>query len=146
MHAPGPFTSDGDIAAIGRGLLERTLPKPAWTHAAHLAAAAWILVYRPDLDAPRALPQAIRAYNESTGVANTDTGGYHATITLASIAAVRAFLAERPPEPFFASCNALVRSPLGDPGWLLAYWTRERLFSSAARRGWIEPDRKPMPF
>jgi hypothetical protein len=30
--------------------------------------------------------------------------------------------------------------------WLLAYWTRERLFSVDARRGWTEPDLKPLPF
>ena len=33
---------DADIDRIGLGLLERTLPKAEWTHAAHFAAALWL--------------------------------------------------------------------------------------------------------
>ena len=44
----------------------------------------------------REMPGLIRAYNESTGVPNTDTGGYHETITLASLRAACAWLARRP--------------------------------------------------
>jgi hypothetical protein len=40
----------------------------------------------------------------------------------------------------------LMASPLGRSDWLLAYWTRERLFSVDARRRWVEPDLKPLPF
>jgi len=36
-------------------------------------------------------------------------------------------------------------SPLGQPQWLLEYWTRERLFSVEARRNWVEPDLAPLP-
>src|SRR5207302_5895415 len=91
-----PPYSDADIDRIGRGLLDRTLPKPEWTHAAHFAAALWLLRRRPDLTLEAAMPPMIRAYNEATGVPNTDTDGYHETITLASIAAARTFLGGRP--------------------------------------------------
>ena len=37
------FTSDIEIDRIGRGVLERTLPKAEWTHAAHFAAAFWLI-------------------------------------------------------------------------------------------------------
>jgi hypothetical protein len=37
-------------------------------------------------------------------------------------------------------------SPLGEPEWLLAYWSRERLFSMEARREWVEPDLGELPF
>jgi hypothetical protein len=147
MPASPPFATDAEIVAIGEGLLDRSLPKPGWTHAAHFAAAVWILLRRPDLDAERALPGIIRAYNEATGVANTDTGGYHETITLASLRAARTFLAALPPgAPLHAACNALLASPLGDKGWPLAYWSRETLFSVRARREWVEPDLAPTPF
>ncbi len=85
------FTSDADIERIGHGVHDRTLPKKEWTHAAHFAAAFWVL-RRPDMDAARDMPGLIRAYNEATGVANTDTTGYHETITLASLRAARAWL------------------------------------------------------
>jgi hypothetical protein len=141
-----PFSSDAEIAAIGRGLLELSLPKPHWTHAAHFAAALWLICRRRDLDASRAMPRFIRAYNESTGVANTDTEGYHETITQASLRAARGFLLQNPDRSLFETCNALMASPLGKSHWLLEYWSRARLFSVEARRSWIEPDLKPLPF
>jgi hypothetical protein len=140
------FTSDEEITVIGRGLLDRTLPKTAWTHAAHFAATLWLLRCRPEIGLPRAMPSYIRAYNEATGGANTDTSGYHETITQASIRATRAFLSGAPREPLFVTCNALMLSPLGQPGWLLEYWTRPRLFSVEARRAWLEPDIRRLPF
>jgi hypothetical protein len=139
------FTCDEDVAAIGRGLFDRTLPKRAWTHAAHFAAAV-VLTCRPDLDAAAALRPAIRAYNESTGVENTDTGGYHETITLASIRAARAFIVAHGSSRPFETCNALLASPLGRSDWLLDYWSRERLFSTDARKTWIDPDLRALPF
>jgi len=140
-----PFASDDEVVAIGIGLLARTLPKSAWTHAAHFAATLWILTCRPDLDASRDLPSIIRSYNESTGVANTDSSGYHETITQASLRAASAFHAERA-GPLFVVCNDLMASPLGRSDWPLVYWSRDRLFSSEARRRWIDPDIKPLPF
>lgn len=140
------FTSDAEIAAIGLGILDLSLPKMQWTHAAHFAAALWLLARRPDLDASRAMPGFIRAYNEATGVANTDTEGYHETITQASLRAARSFLAEDPQRPLFYTCNALMESRMGQSDWLLQYWTRSRLFSTEARRHWVDPDLRPLPF
>lgn len=146
MDTPPMFTCDDDVVAIGRGLFDRTLPKRAWTHAAHFAAAVWVLTCRPDLEAVVVLPPAIRAYNESTGVANTEAGGYHETITLASIRAARAFIAAHPSTRPFETCNALLASPLGRSDWLLAYWSRECLFSTEARKTWSDPDLRALPF
>ena len=141
-----PFTSDDEIASMVERVLDRSLPKLRWTHRAHFATALWLLARRPDLDLPRVLPGIIRAYNEATGVANTDTGGYHETITQASLRAAKAFLAQHADEPLHAVCNRLMLSPLGDKNWLLAYWTQETLFSAEARRCWVEPDIAPLPF
>jgi hypothetical protein len=140
------FASDDEVAAIARGVMELSLPKAHWTHRAHFACAVWLLARRPDLDLPRVMPGFIRAYNEATGVANTDTGGYHETITQASLRAAKAFLKTCADQPLFAVCNALMDSPLGNKDWLLDYWSRERLFSAAARRAWVEPDLAPLPF
>ena len=140
------FMSDDEVMAIGHGLIDRTLPKCEWTHAAHFAAAIWMLKCRPDLAVERAMPGIIRGYNEATGVANTDSGGYHETITQASIRAARAFVGERPEAALFEICNELLASPLGRSDWMLAYWSRSRLFSAAARRGWVRPDLEIFPF
>jgi hypothetical protein len=141
-----PFTCDGEIAAIGHGVLDLSLPKPSWTHAAHFATALWLFRWRPDLDVSQAMPGFIRAYNRATGVANTDTEGYHETITQASLRAARSFLRQDPRRSLFETCNALMASPLGRSDWLFVYWSRARLFCVEARRGWVEPDLEPLPF
>ena len=141
-----PFVSDEEVAFIGEGLLDRTLPKTLWTHYAHFAATVWLLRCRPEIELTNEMPGFIRTYNEATGGANTDSSGYHETITHASIRAARAFLAKRPEEPLFVTCNALLRSQFGDPDWLLEYWTRPRLFSVQARHTWVDPDLRQFPF
>jgi hypothetical protein len=139
------FSSDSEIERIGRGVSERTLPKPEWTHAAHFAAAFWVLT-RPDMEAARDMPGLIRAYNEATGTPNTDTGGYHETITQASLRAARAWLAERRELPLFQALNGLLASEYGRSDWLLKYWSKPVLFSVTARRSWVEPDLRALPF
>ena len=144
---PSHFCTVTEIERIGRGLLDRSLPKREWTHAGHFAAALWLLRHRGGLDLAIELPNYLRAYNEATGVANTDTGGYHETITLASLRAARSFLDGRPGDaPLNSVANDLLAGELGRSDWLLVYWSRERLFSVAARRVWTEPDLKPLPF
>lgn len=137
-----PFVSNAEISATSRALVARTLPKAEWTHAAHFAVALWLL----ELDATDAMPGLIRAYNKVTGVANTDTSGYHETITQASLRAARAFRVERAHLRLFEVCNQLMASSLGRPDWVLTHWSRARLFSPEARKAWVAPDLTPLPF
>ena len=140
------FSSEEEIHHLGEGLMACSLKREEWTHAAHFAAALWLMRYRPDLDAAREMPRLIRAYNESTGRVNDDNGGYHETITLASLRALRGVLDANPPEvPIFQIVNALMASTMGNPNWLLEYWSRELLMSVEARRQWREPDLKSLP-
>jgi hypothetical protein len=140
------FSSEAEIKRAGEKFLDRSLPKPEWTHAAHFAVSLWLIRHRPALDLDEKLPSLIRAFNEATGTPNTDSGGYHETITRASLAAVRARLAASGAALLHEILNGLLASPLGDSGWLLEHWSRERLFSVAARRSWLAPDLKPLPY
>ena len=139
------FSSDVEIERIGRGLLDRSLPKAEWTHAGHFAAAFWVL-RRPNMDAARDMPGLIRAYNEATGVHNTDTTGYHETITLASLRAAGAWLRGRSGVPLHEALNELLATAYGRSDWLLGYWSRPLLFSVAARKAWVNPDLRELPF
>jgi hypothetical protein len=141
------YSSDHEIERIGMRLLDRSLPKPEWTHAAHFAAALWLLRHRPDLVEHGGIGCLIRAYNEATGTPNTASSGYHETITTASMRAAAAFLRNHSEHtPLHRIANDLLASPCGDPNWLLAYWSRSALFSAAARREWLEPDLTRLPY
>ena len=146
MSPTTPLSSEDEIERLVRRFVDRTLPKREWIHAAHFGVALRLLAHHPLGEVERELPPLIRAYNEATGVANTDDGGYHETITLASIRAADAFLRSSPVRPLSATVDALMASRYGSPDWVFAHWTRGRLFSVAARRAWCDPDLAPLPF
>jgi len=137
--------TDEAIERIGRGLLDRTLPKPEWTHVAHFAAAFWLLRHGK-LDVFTTMPNLIRAYNEATGVVNSGTSGYHETITVASLRAADSWLAERPHASLATALAEFLASAYGRSSWPLSYWSKDVLFSATARRTWVEPDLRPLPF
>ena len=145
-HSPRLFTADAEIERIGEGLLARTLPRADWTHEAHLAATTYLLLRRPDLDLDTALPGIIRDYNASVGGVNSDTEGYHETITRTFLRGVRLFLAEADrSEPLHELVYQLLLSPMGRRDWPLRYYSPERLFSVEARRDWVRPDLASLP-
>lgn len=139
------YPDDDAVAHVGRRFTDRTLPKPEWTHAGHFAAALWLLRERPDLDLRAEMPGMIRAYNAATGVENNDTSGYHETITLASIDAAESVLAASGGAPLHKVVDVLMETELGRSDWMLSYWSKDRLFSVEARRGWVPPDIQPLP-
>jgi hypothetical protein len=145
-HKPRLFHNDHDIVRIGEGLIARTLPRPEWTHEAHLATTTYLLTRRPDIDIDRQLPGLIRRYNESVGGVNSDSEGYHETITRVFLHGVRLFLAEADPkEPLHELVNELLLSPMGRRDWPLRFYSRERLFSVEARRKFVVPDLAALP-
>jgi hypothetical protein len=135
------FADDDAVARVGEGLLARTLPRPEWTHEAHLAATTYLVLKRPEIDLDTALPGIIRGYNESVGGVNDDAQGYHDTITRAYLRGIRLFLSEADRRaPIHALVNDVLHSPMGKRDWPLRFWSKDRLFSVEARRGWVEPD------
>jgi hypothetical protein len=145
-YKPRLFTDDAEIVRIGEGLLARTLPRPEWTHEAHLAATTYLLTRRPDIDIDKELPGIIRAYNESVGGVNSDSEGYHETITRVFLHGARLFLAEvDPTEPLHELVNELLLSPMGRRDWPMRFYSGERLFSVEARREFVPPDVAALP-
>ncbi len=139
--------TDAEIERLATRFCACTLPKAEWTHAAHVAMAIWLILRRPDLLPERDMPDMIRRYNISVGGVNSDSAGYHETITLASLHMTRHLLAGLPADiaPADALDRALTASPLGDKDWPLTHWSRDRLMSSEARRRWVDPDLAPLP-
>jgi hypothetical protein len=145
-HRPRLFTSNAEIAHLGEGMVARTLPRPEWTHEGHLAATTYLLLRRPDIDLDNELPGLIRRYNESVGGVNSDTEGYHETITRVFLHGVRLFLSEVDTRgSLHELVNELLLSPMGRRDWPLRFYSRERLFSLKARRGFVTPDLAALP-
>jgi hypothetical protein len=80
--------------------------------------------------------------NEAHGTPNSDTRGYHETITRAYLLLIAAFLAACAREDSLERrVQLLLASALAVRGALLAYYSEGLLMSVAARRAWVEPDR-----
>lgn len=143
---PRLFASDAEIEHLGEGLLAWTLRREEWTHEAHLAATIYLLLRRPDVDLDKELPDIIRRFNESVGGVNSDSEGYHETITRVFLRGVRVFLAEADPsEPLHELVNELMLSPMGRRDWPLRFYSPALLFSVGARREFVPPDLAALP-
>jgi hypothetical protein len=143
---PRFFNSDADVEHLGEGLMACNLSRSEWTHEAHLAATAYLLLRRPDLDLDKELPGMIRCFNESVGGVNSDTEGYHETITRVFLHGARLFLKGADQKSSLCEIvNQLLISPMGRRNWPLSFYSPERLFSVEARRAFVEPDLRALP-
>ncbi|MBY0619303.1 hypothetical protein [Sphingomonas ursincola] len=140
------FESSAAVRHLGERLIASCLPRGEWTHEAHVAACYWLAAERPDICLSHDLPDIIRRHNDSVGTPNTDSSGFHATITHCYAMGVAAF--HRRCDPALAlveRVNALLTEPEGARDWPLRFYSRERLFSVEARRAVILPDLAPLP-
>jgi len=145
-YTPRLFASDADVEHVGEGFLALTLPKPDWTHEAHLGTTTYLLLRHPEIDLDEELPSLIRCYNESVGGVNSDTEGYHETITRVFLGSVRQFLSEAGIDaPLHGLVNELLLSPMGRRDWPLRFYSPATLFSVEARRKFVEPDIAALP-
>jgi len=132
--------TDREIAHFIERFEAGTLPKAEWTHEGHLLVALWYLSRHPYDEALAIVRRRIIAHNEAVGTPNTDAEGYHETLTRLYLRGVAERLVALGPQPLPDVHAALVASPLADREWPLRFYTRGRLFSVEARRGWVAPD------
>lgn len=136
----GDAVIDDDVRRILEGVVTCSLPRSEWTHPAHLVFATALLDARGLDGAEHDAPIQIRAYNESVGGVNDDAQGYHHTITVFFLRRIDEYLAPFSDESVGARATRLLASPLAAPDYPLRSYSKERLFSIEARRGWVEPD------
>jgi hypothetical protein len=134
----------GETERIARGLIARTLPKAEWTHEAHLRAGLWHVVNHGAVAALALLRTRITAYNESVGTANTDSSGYHETLTRFYVTVIDRFLAGADRGLPLDQLAAGLIAEYGDRRLPLYHYSEQRLFSVVARRSWVEPDLRPI--
>jgi hypothetical protein len=135
------YSTEASILEVVNGLLEGTWPEKDWKHREHCFATVGLLMLRPDIDLNQKLPNIIQAYNVAQGGVNSDSAGYHHTLTLFYLKAIRDFIKQLPQGTGAVNaCKQLLASSIGNKDYPLRYYSKETLFSVAARRGWVEPD------
>ena len=119
--------------AIADAMTACRLPKSEWTHEAHVQAGLSLVLRMGASRALATLREAIPRYNISTNTPNTDTGGYHDTLTVYYVWAIDELLRDG------ISPKDIVSQPLVSRTAALQFWERDDLFSVQARRHWVAP-------
>lgn len=118
--------------------VEGRLSLDEWTHEAHLITCWVALRDRNPAEALSFLRNAIQTHNCGIGIRNTETSGYHETLTVYYVTAVHEAAASEPEELF--------THPDCERGATAKYWTKDLLFSAEARGNWVAPDIAPLPW
>jgi hypothetical protein len=117
----------------------RTLPKERWTHGAHLLTGACYVHTLGEAPAIDKMRLCVSRYNESVGGVNSDTSGYHETITIAWIKLLSALLRDTGPAPRAEFAALAVSRFEADKGILRRYYDFNLVTSVEARRNWVPP-------
>ncbi len=119
-----------------------TLPDWAWTHEAHLICGLSVLSRFGIEQAPAEMRERILKYNEAVGKINSDTSGYHETVTFFWLKAVWERLSVDGKINFDqATLDALLSNiDLAYRNLFLKSYSEKRILSVEARRKYVEPD------
>jgi len=119
-----------------------TLPKCRWTHGAHLlTGACYVHTFGVEAAADR-MRVGVKRYNLAVGGKNTETSGYHETITVAWVKILDRLLREAQAERGMSRAEfaalAVARYE-GDHSHPQRYYDFDLVASTEARRVWVAP-------
>ena len=139
-----PWPTESEHQDLIARFHEGTVPASEFTHAAHLVVGLW---HAASLDEATALTRmwaGILRLNAAHGTPNSDTRGYHETITRAYLVLLAGFARANADLDGAVLAQALLSSPLAQRDALFSYYSKDQLMSVAARRDWVEPDLKSL--
>jgi hypothetical protein len=122
-----------------------TLPKSAWTHAAHVAVAAYIAFDHPSEAGLEKTKAGILHFNASVGTPNTDNSGYHETLTRFWCTTIGEFVRLGRFASRWEAVRATVRLFGEDRERHRLFYSFDVVGDRRARHEWIAPDRNPAP-
>lgn len=131
--------SEPEIDEFLAAFEECTLPKERWTHGAHLLTGACYVHALGREAALEKMRDCVRRYNESVGGKNTDTSGYHETITAMWIALLDGLLREAGKMDRAAFAALAVTRFEGQREIFRRYYDFDVVQSVEARLRWVEP-------
>ena len=139
-YRPRLFVSDAAVERVGEGFLARNFRARSGPTKPISRRRPICFFAIPRSTSTAELPGLIRRYNESVGGVNSDTEGYHDTITRVFLHGIRLFLAKPTAmSRCMASSTSPLLSPMGRRDWPFRFYSRDRLFSFEARKHFRRP-------
>lgn len=138
------FNNNREANELVKGFLDLSLEAKQFNHQGHLTVAVWYMMWYPLDKATDLIRENIRQFNVAKGGKNTDSAGYHETITVFYMKVIQQFLATHNNNNDLTSlANQLITSEIGQRNYPLQFYSKERLFSVQARREFVEGDLQP---
>ena len=133
-----------DDVSLLRQFEDTSLPMEQWGHREHVKTAYLYLLNHSFDDAVAKMRTGLLAYNEAQNVPDELTRGYHETLTQAWMRLVHVTL------KLYGRCDTAdvfvdANSQLLSMRALLLFYSRDRILSAEAKRGFIPPDLAPLP-
>jgi hypothetical protein len=117
-----------------------TLPKEQWTHGAHLLTGACYVHALGEAEAIARMRLCVSRYNESVGGENTETSGYHETVTVAWIKLLSGLLDRSKPIARAAFAALAVEHFQAQRNIFSRFYDFDLVASTEARRRWVAPN------
>jgi len=119
------------------------LPKAEWTHAAHVAMAAYFAFDHAAAATFAIMKTGILHHNTSVGTPNTDDNGYHETLTRFWSSEIGAFVRAGRYDSRWEAVRAAVLAFGSDRDRFRRFYSFDVVRDRRARREWVAPDRDP---
>jgi hypothetical protein len=132
----GQFIEDFEQARI---------PFCDWSHSAHIAMASYYIRKLPRRDLLETVRRNIKSYNLRGGGKNTDTSGYHETLTVLWLWVLTDYLDQIPEDVSLIDQVRRAVATFGENRLFPEYYSYDVVKSVEARRLWMEPDLKQLP-
>jgi hypothetical protein len=140
MKMDSQYDTLEQIEAIVQGFETCTLSKVDFTHRNHLTVALWYLKCNSFEDAAALMRAGLSRFIEHHDVPREK---YNETITMFWLKAVQAFIEKRrlgSQDPDLVRLTNELLQDYQNPGLVFEYYSRDLVFSPAARIDWVEPD------
>ena len=137
------YRSADEVEGVVRRFESCELPPAEFNHREHLLVALCYLLRAGDAEALGRLRAQLGEYVAAHGI---NPSLYHETITVFWLRRVRAFVERAGAGPDLAGMVNSLAAECGSSRLIYDYYSGELLDSEAARRGWVEPDLRPLDF
>ncbi len=134
-----------EIHEIVEQFKDKSLPKTQWTHEAHIIVALWHNLNFEFETAYQMMKSGIITYNEAVGTANTNSSGYHETLTQFWMLNTRHFIEKHDSQEIDKICNVFLQSEFATKEFPMKFYSREHLFSVEARKNFVQGDLRNLP-